>query len=452
MKKKIKLKPKTTAWTSAGRRAIKKRMKDFKESAASIYHYEHEDDTQIIEYIMMPAIALRWKDKNPVWAQIIGAPSSGKTAHIGLYEGHPLVKMVSRLSANSLISGYRSEEDPEDDPSFILELNQKLLIVKDFTTILQSPKVERDAVIGQLRDIFDGSASRVFGTIGLQEYKVKFNMLLAVTPEIDKQSAVNQQLGERFISRREYGRGRNVLTSMAFDNGLAGRNKKALDDLRLDFQDMLGRLPNIPMAGVEWPKEMRDKAILGADFIARCRSSVTRERDGRSIAGRPSPELGGRLVTQVQQCVASQSIATGNDIVKSRAWNFGGAKILRDTIPSSISWVLFHMYQIRKSSRMPQGPWFTVKDLLQTKMGYKTIDTITSNMYHNGLLEGKFIGATGRKMPKYRLNDYAYEVLLNTGLFKGYSRDESGLKEIKTLIKNREKKRSKKEKSLRNIG
>lgn len=228
-----------TKWTDAGRRAIRKRLKNFKENSSSIYHYESDTDTQIIEFVMMPAIALNWKAENPLWSQIIGAPGSGKTAHILLYEDWHKVKMVSRLSSNSLISGFRSEENPDEDPSFLLQLQGKLLIIKDFTTILQSPKQERDSVIGQLRDIFDGSASRVFGTIGLQEYKVKFNMLLAVTPIIDSYHSINQQLGERFISRREYGRGRKLLTTVSFDNIMKGRNIEGMSNLRSEFQFML---------------------------------------------------------------------------------------------------------------------------------------------------------------------------------------------------------------------
>jgi len=437
-----------TKWTDSGRRRIRKRMQNFKESAAELYHYKKQDDTQIVEFVMMPAIALTWRSENPLWSQIIGAPSSGKTAHISLYQDWHKVKMVSRLTKNSLISGFRSEDKPKEDPSFLKELDGKLLIIKDFTTILQSPKEERDSVIGQLRDIFDGNASRVFGTIGLQEYKVKFNLLLAVTNVIDSFHSVNQQLGERFISRREYGQGRKLITATSFDNIMFGRNNNKIEELRNEFQNMLDRLPSIPINAVEWDHEMRDRAIMGADFISRCRSHVVRERDGKSIAGRPSPEVGARLVTQIVQCVASQSIATGYDTIREQAWRFGGSKVLRDTLPSAITWILYHMWQIRKTSRVKGGPWFTVKDLLQTKMGWSTIDQITVNMYHNGLLEGRFVGRTGRRSTKFRLKDSAYEVINETRLFTGYSNDESEIKRIREGLKSKERKRKTKKDKL----
>lgn len=419
-------------------------MKDFKELASTVYHYDDEADTQIIEFVMAPAIALNWTSENPVWSQIIGAPGSGKTAHIMLYAGWPKMKMVSRITKNSLISGYRDEDNPDEDPSFLNELDGMLLIVKDFTTILQSPREERDSVIGQLRDIFDGDASRVFGNIGLQEYHVKFNMLLAVTNEIDRHAVVNQALGERFISRREFGKGREMITTAAFASVINGTdNTGARDNLASRFQYMLDKLPPVPLNAVTWSTDMQKRAVLGADFIARCRSSVVREKAGSALAGRPAPEVGGRLVTQIAQCVTAQTIAAGYDKVTNKAWKYGGAKILRDTVPSAIMWILYYVYSIRRESRQKGGPWFSIKNLSETNLGSSTLTYVVTNMHFNGLLEAKNIGRAGRHTARFRINDFAYDVIKNTRLFSGYSNDEADIAEVRERVRTKEEKRAK---------
>ena len=195
-------------------------LEKFKEMASDVFHYTDHSDSQIIDFVMLPAIALSWKTGNPLWIQIIGPPGSGKTAHVTFYEEWERAKFTSRLSKNSLISGFRPEGKPENDPSFLKVLHNRLLVVKDFTCILQGPREERDAVIGQLRDAYDGKASRVLGNVGLMEYKARFNMILAVTNIIDGFHSVNSQLGERFICRREVARSRIKMTKAAFDNVL----------------------------------------------------------------------------------------------------------------------------------------------------------------------------------------------------------------------------------------
>lgn len=416
-------------WTDADRRIIRKRMARLKEQAAGVFHYPKDRDAQVLDFVMLPAIALHWAAENPLWAQVIGAPGSGKTAHISLLDTWDNAKFVSRLSKNSLISGFRDEKDPDKDMSLLPLLNGKLLVVKDFTCILQGPREERDAVIGQLRDVFDGSASRAFGNIGLVEYQSRFNMLLAVTNVIDGFYSVNTQLGERFISRREYSDGREQITEAAIHNIIHGRNTGALDDLKEEFVEFITTLPTLPINAIQWSVEMLKRIKLAANMIAQARSHVIREKDGKSIATKASPEVGTRLATQIVQCIAGYCIVNGIEEVNLEAWDFGGARVLRDTLPTAVAWILYHMYlfTIRAKAKGLKGE-FNIKDLVSdVRLGWNTIAQITTDLHHNGILDVRYFGRTGRREPKYKLTDKAYEHIKFLRLFHEYEDDEVGI-------------------------
>ena len=91
----------------------------------------------------------------PLWAFLIGPPSSGKTTFIDSFGGNnELFDNLSKISAKSLVSGWKDETDEE--PSYLAKLKDKTLFVKDFTvTLTDSPDSQRE-VFGLLTDIFDG--------------------------------------------------------------------------------------------------------------------------------------------------------------------------------------------------------------------------------------------------------------------------------------------------------
>lgn len=428
-------------WSPSGRKVIKKQFAQLKEECANLFYYKSDAEARILDFILLPAVSLQWDMQNPLWVQVIGSPGSGKTAHISLYEDWPKAKFVSRLTKNSLISGYRPDDDPDADPSFLNELDGNLFVIKDFTCILQGPREERDAIIGQLRDIYDGRASRVFGTLGLVEYESRFNMILAVTNIIDGFYAVNSQLGERFISRREYSLAREEITQAAFDNIVTSKYANKFGGLKEVFMNFASRIPNVPIDGLYWSQKMKQRAIVGANFIAGSRSHVIREKDGTSIASRPSPEVGSRLVTQIVQCVASFCICSGRTKVNTDAWDFGGARILRDTLPSAIAWTLYNIYLISKSSeKYLRTPKFSIKELLpMTRLGWKTTERIITDLHHNGILSAEYRGRTGRRNPYYYLTEESFAILEFTRLFVGYSDEEIDISTLPLRTRRRER-------------
>jgi len=431
-------------WNSEGRKQIKHNLIKIKELASSLFYYSNEISAEIIDFILLPAISIKWKMQNPLWCQLISAPGSGKTLHVSLLETWRNSIYISRLSKNSLISGYREANNKEYDPSFLNLLNNKLLIIKDFTCILQSPKEDRDCIIGQLRDIYDGKAARVFGNIGLREYKSRFNLLLAVTHIIDGFHTINVQLGERFISRREVIKNRNQIIQTAFKNTVIGFDQDKFDSLKNKVNLFLNLIPKVSLRQIHWPNEMSTRAIQGANFISLARSHVIRDSGGYGITSRPSPEVGTRLVTQIAQMVSGYCILNGLTSINERAWAFGGARVLCDTLPISISWILYNIYLLTKKSFYHKlKPFFVSKDILpMTKLGWRIVDQTLTDLYHNGVLEAIFSGRMGIRKTRFRLKQKYYELIGNLKLFEHFSDELFDVRDLPYILSKKERQRN----------
>ena len=67
------------------------------------------------------------------------------------------------------------------DPSFLPQLDGKVLIIKDLSPLLSLRHEARNIIIVQLRDAYDGSSAQGYGNLGLVSYRAKFSLLGAST-------------------------------------------------------------------------------------------------------------------------------------------------------------------------------------------------------------------------------------------------------------------------------
>jgi len=141
----------------------------------------------------------------PVWMMIVAPPSSGKSdliMGIAVMKG---VRSISSITENTFASGKKREEDDTKNLSLLERLkanNEWLLAIKDFGTILSLAPQRRNAIFGQLREIYDGAFSATFGTGVEIDWKGKVGMLVGATPAVDKLQKWSAELGERFVQFR----------------------------------------------------------------------------------------------------------------------------------------------------------------------------------------------------------------------------------------------------------
>ena len=136
---------------------------------------------------------------SPVWLLLVAPPSGAKTEVLGLLRDTPGNYALSELTARTFASGLETEGQ---DPSLLARLRNEVLVLKDFTTVLSMRYEERQAILAQLREIFDGKYDKAWGTGKELHWKGRLGFLAGVTPVIDSYYSAMAVLGERFVMLR----------------------------------------------------------------------------------------------------------------------------------------------------------------------------------------------------------------------------------------------------------
>src|SRR5207249_11311663 len=165
---------------------------DYSKLVAAYRRCFRVEDTAPLD-VCLAAVATSRLDGDPLWAYVVGPPSSGKTEVLRAFDGLESTYFLSSLTPNCLVSGLRDGRD------LLPELDGKTLIIKDFTMTLESHRENRDALFGALRDAYDGSYSKAFGSVGTIGFDSHFNLIACVTSAIDGYYTVQSILGQRFL-------------------------------------------------------------------------------------------------------------------------------------------------------------------------------------------------------------------------------------------------------------
>ncbi len=165
---------------------------------------------------------------DPVWMLLVGPPGCGKTEICRSLTGTWIYAMDS-LTPKSLISGLKTRPGmPRVD--IFDDLDNKLLVIKDFTTILTKSEETREDIMGQFRAAYDGSLNYAFGS-GVRNVtrKARFGILAAVTHSIDQYYKTGSLLGERFVRVEMRYNGESATHMALLQVGLEDRMREEID-------------------------------------------------------------------------------------------------------------------------------------------------------------------------------------------------------------------------------
>jgi hypothetical protein len=270
----------------------------FRERFRSVYAVE---DTDLPECVLATYV-INQMETDQVWLLVVGSPSGGKTAALSILNDLPHTISVSTLSQGSLLSGSpKREKGPDSTGGILRELGPfGTIICKDFTSILSMNRDNQAGVLAALREIYDGSWTRTFGTDGgkKETWQGRATIIGAVTQKIDQSHEVMALMGERFLLLRLRTNDELSLrmTRTALEDGPGG--KEARDSLARLAKAIVG-LVNFQGEIEPLPRQMRDNLTTLADLISQCRSAVERNGHTREIEGVPFREEGPRLARQL---------------------------------------------------------------------------------------------------------------------------------------------------------
>lgn len=247
------------------------------------------------------AISVKIPGDSPVWIFLTGPSGIGKSLILGMSKGCKQVIWESTLSRTGLVSGLGIGKTSLDF-SILNRVNNKCLVLQDFTTVLGQTESDQKIIFSLLREAYNGSANWTFGN-GRRVYRCNFSFVAGVTGAIDLSNQTD--VGERFLKYRIRAEGLDIEAIQAAALNYEFKQKEAanLKSLVNDFlcypyefaeENLIGMIPN-------W---FRQKIIPLARFTANLRSKVVKHEKGlkyRSIAYKPEKEMPNRITVQFQK-------------------------------------------------------------------------------------------------------------------------------------------------------
>jgi DNA-binding transcriptional ArsR family regulator len=211
--------------------------------------------------------------------------------------------MVSKLTPNALASGYG-----DGSSSLLYALSQnKVMVIKDMSTITEMASEAKAQIFSDLRDAFDGSFVKVTGS-GRVDFKGKFGIIAGATEAVERSRIHESSLGERFL----YLRIRMDQTHEIAIQTRSGQNVNRYADMRKELSATATKFLKSVTLGknTKITEKMRDDIYMAARVLVRARSAVTRDRFSKNVespAG--STEVPTRVTAQLLEiALAMQEI------------------------------------------------------------------------------------------------------------------------------------------------
>jgi len=264
----------------------------------------------------------------PLWLFVIAVPSGSKTEILRAFEESKDYYHLSDLTVNAFVSGYTfatgiKVEDLAD------HINEKVLILKDFTSVLSMNKEKRNEILGQLREFYDGFYNKKFGNIDHKvECKSRFGLIAGVTPKVDQFHSIIGQLGERFLKLR-----------WDFDDDLmldsCEKNESKEKQMREEISEaVMGFITNVKIKEISFDIEHIYEIQKISKYIAKLRTPVTGRWEGDEFVCDlvPQSEKPTRLYKQLKKLTRAlccmHNLEKPNDLILKKLW-----RVAKDSVP-----------------------------------------------------------------------------------------------------------------------
>jgi len=301
------------------------------ELKATVSKWLFLDDDRLIDFIMA-VYAANLYDSDPLWALIVGPPSHAKTELLRALDQREDTYFLSTITPRTLVSG-KIVKKGKPNPSLIFKLTDKLVVLKDFTSILSMRADSQREILGQLREIYDGAYDGGFGT---GEPKVtwrgRIGLIGATTPVYDSHHAVIGSMGERFILYRLTNGNEQKAGERAQE--IVGRETEMRDEIRAAFHGFMDQVRDlIPKFKGGCDDVVKEMLVSLAIFCAHGRCPVDRDWRTGEVRYLPEPEGPPRLVKQLTQVATGLALVQGKEQIDIETFEVV-KKIGKDLLPS----------------------------------------------------------------------------------------------------------------------
>jgi hypothetical protein len=273
------------------------------------------EDMTLVDVIMAAVVANLLK-ADPIWLLIIGPPSSGKTELLRALDGVSFTHFLSTMTPQTLISGKIIKGGKT--ASLLPKLDGKILVLKDFTTILSTRFESRQEILAQLREVYDGRFSKSYGTGESVDWSGHVGFIGACTPVYDSHYGVVAAMGDRFILFRTENEKKSDSGLMALS--AIGSESIIRTELKTAVSLFLNQFKNFTPPRFQSSQETKEMVVNLAVFCSYLRCHVERDGYDKSVCYTPQPEGTPRLSKQLYQLGMALAMVRGEDHINSEIY------------------------------------------------------------------------------------------------------------------------------------
>jgi hypothetical protein len=272
----------------------------------------------------------------------------------------PDIEIVSAVTPASLISGWGGDKM---DPSLFARIDRKLLVAKDFGTILSMSSNQIGEVFSYLREAFDGQVSKTFGMLTRDYPDLHFNFLAITTEACERVSAFRQQLGERFM-RFDVDPVHLPSPPPKVDKALRGYVQEWMYGLETDEE------PQLTDDQHQWISKV-------AKATTKLRTEVIHDNYSKEVLEIPRFEGSARLEKQMRKMFQGLLVVMGNEWEVKRLCKHAGKSSIKPRKLKVMKYLLSHPMEE-----------CTAKNIADTtRHGYNVINRLLRDLYVMGLAE-----------------------------------------------------------------
>lgn len=346
--------------------------------------WHFKPDLEALKIILAFEASYQISTGDHLWIHLIGPSSSGKTSLgiallAGLYEDH---HMLGEITPNTFLSGLTRGKQKGKFNSFLHQIGERgLVYAPDFTNFLSNDPQTVGKVAGQLREIYDGEASRRAGSMeSANSWTGNIAMITAFTPSKESAWHMHNREGERFLTLRW----RGVEPVGEEEEVEFGRVLKVTNDKKEKQGEMRAILKEWLEDGgdkVNWATDkvglrhglsepstatVEDKSYRLAKLVGLLRTLPTRP-DGRTISHISGIEGPGRVFKQLVKVARGWASICRRTTIDSDDWKLA-ERLAVDSIPETRRWILENLSWsdgVSKSETLLEMTPFENKDALE---------------------------------------------------------------------------------------
>lgn len=301
-------------------------LKTCKEVIAKWLYY---NDPTVVDLVLATTLSVV-TNEDPVWLLLVSAPSMGKTELLRALEGSPLTYYIGSVTKNTFFSGLKNVKG-------ILERigEKKLTLVnKDFSSVLSMASFDRVDLLGQMRDIYDGTAGKEFGNGKVVSWHGKLNYIGGVTFDIESHYAVIRALGERYMYYRidepsQAVRHKMLEKSMLMEN----HSDEARREITCAMQGVLSKYIECDISKIKLDGELDAWLRELVNITTLLRTYVPRDGYTHDLLYKPSAEGPTRVYKAIKTLTKVLALIRGKNEVSPNEYDVA-VKICLDSMPS----------------------------------------------------------------------------------------------------------------------